>query len=202
MNTSDHAFAIVGSRPSSSLSSGPPSGRSRNPYHKVSNTSEVDDLLFKPHNPNPRGDTQWSDRDNPFADRKEKPLIWSPPPSQRDSPSPQRSARSVSPAGSRSSTPLGSRSRNKYRLVKHTPTYVDEMLFGEPLPEPTFPAPWEKESPKVKPLLFSPTNYKIMKADSSKSDTGSPKRPLSGRPLSGRQGSAGATTTASRPAWR
>ncbi|KAK7091977.1 RBPJ-interacting and tubulin-associated protein 1-like [Littorina saxatilis] len=41
--------------------------------------------------------------------------------------------------------------RHQYRPLKHTPTFVDETLFGDPLSEPSFKAPWE-EKKKVKQL--------------------------------------------------
>lgn len=52
----------------------------------------------------------------------------------------------------------------------HTPSYVDETLFGSPIDEASFPAPWEKQSDKKPPIfIFDGTNYRNTQARSIQS---------------------------------
>ena len=43
--------------------------------------------------------------------------------------------------------------KHQYRRLKHTPTFVDETLFGDPLSEPSFKAPWEEKRKGKKQVL-------------------------------------------------
>lgn len=50
----------------------------------------------------------------------------------------------------------------------HTPSYVDETLFGHPPDEASFPAPWEKQSERKQPILaFDGTDYRNKQARST-----------------------------------
>ncbi|XP_071941152.1 RBPJ-interacting and tubulin-associated protein 1-like [Antedon mediterranea] len=98
------------------------------------------------------------------------------------------------------------RTHNPYRIHKHSPSYVDETLFGPRLPTPSFPAPWEKESTvKGQILMWSPpvsgsmsmttqgSTNRPFSAGSARPSSAGGKRPNSARPSSARPSSAGST---------
>jgi hypothetical protein len=78
--------------------------------------------------------------------------------------------------------------KSKHRLTKHTPTFVDESLFGDKLPEPSFESPWaEKIKNNCTPLYWgSPQDYNRQMTQGSMRDKSEPFS-LDGRPPS-RQG--------------
>ncbi|CAH1247533.1 RITA1 [Branchiostoma lanceolatum] len=137
-------------------------------YKVTSNTSYVDETLFG--SPSDRRRSNENSISTPKS--KAPPLLWSPPvyaSGDRSSrpPSGRLSAASSRSESRRSSMP---RTKNKYRLVKHTPTFVDEGLFGSKIAEPEFTAPWEEKDRRGTPLLWSPgtpTVDKISPAPSS-----------------------------------
>ncbi|XP_074153282.1 RBPJ-interacting and tubulin-associated protein 1 [Sminthopsis crassicaudata] len=65
----------------------------------------------------------------------------------------------LDPSKSSSSTPpYPLRKKNKYRLIRHTPSFCDETLFSSRQEEPTWDAPWMKkeDAAKLQPLLWTP----------------------------------------------
>ncbi|XP_078665805.1 RBPJ-interacting and tubulin-associated protein 1-like [Branchiostoma floridae x Branchiostoma belcheri] len=129
-------------------------------YKTTSNSSYVDEMLFGSPSDRRRSN------ENSFSTPKSKapPLLWSPPVygSKSDAVAGSRSSRPpsgrLSGSSSRSESRRGNmpRTKNKYRLVKHTPTFVDEQLFGSRLSEPEFAAPWEEKDRRDTPLMWSP----------------------------------------------
>ncbi|XP_019617856.1 PREDICTED: RBPJ-interacting and tubulin-associated protein 1-like [Branchiostoma belcheri] len=128
-------------------------------YKTTSNSSYVDEMLFGSPSDRRRSN------ENSFSTPKSKapPLLWSPPVyGSKSDTAGSRSSRPpsgrLSGSSSRSESRRGNmpRTKNKYRLVKHTPTFVDEQLFGSRLSEPEFAAPWEEKDRRDTPLLWSP----------------------------------------------
>ncbi|XP_064596852.1 RBPJ-interacting and tubulin-associated protein 1-like [Liolophura sinensis] len=165
LSRSEQDLTLTGTRPPSACSSnGPNSGRnSRKGYVKVANTSVADELLFS--SSVSRMKLEDASFDAPWVTKKDQRqiLLWSPAPSS------MRTTRST-PAGDQrtESSPVDKpatglvvtkktpkikdtmlKTRHPYRLVKNTPTFVDECLFGPRLEEPSFTAPWNV---KVKPV--------------------------------------------------
>lgn len=153
------AFVITGTRPPSAGGPGrvrPLSGRSRSGYHKVGESSNIDETLFKSHNytthvQDPGFKYPWVP--TPKEEKKKgPPLLWSPSPVDMQ----RYEKKSQGVISLRHSTTSQS-SKSKHRLTKHTPTFVDETLFGERLPEPSFESPWA-EKVRSTPLHWAPTN--------------------------------------------
>ncbi|XP_078585871.1 RBPJ-interacting and tubulin-associated protein 1-like [Branchiostoma floridae x Branchiostoma japonicum] len=127
-------------------------------YKVTSNSSYVDEMLFGSPSDRRRSN------ENSFSTPKSKapPLLWSPPVYGSKGDTGDRSSRPpsgrLSGTASRSGSRISSmpRTKNKYRLVKHTPSFVDEGLFGSKLAEPEFTAPWEQKDRRGTPLLWSP----------------------------------------------
>ena len=128
-------------------------------YHTKEDASFVDETLFqscyKPslytHFP---FESPWDKKSQTNqGDRKpttQRPLIWAP------SPRPVCSGMdhyADSHYNTNNNTEEGMMSQPKtlkglpmkyqYRKLTHTPTFVDETLFGEQMPKPSFKAPWE-----------------------------------------------------------
>nr|XP_054754447.1 RBPJ-interacting and tubulin-associated protein 1-like [Lytechinus pictus] len=151
-------------------------------YRVVSNDSSVDETLFGSH-----------------RDRSRKTQGgWSDSPSQRASPSGTRKSPAIKPTLTVS--PSMPKTKNKYRIVQHTPTYVDHSLFGGPLEKPSFEAPWtDKKADRRRntPLIWgSPVQGSLEFESTSNSSMGG-ERPLSsvgsrpGSATGGRRSSAG-----------
>ncbi|XP_002736239.1 RBPJ-interacting and tubulin-associated protein 1-like [Saccoglossus kowalevskii] len=184
---------VTGNRPVSA------SGSRRNPYHKVGGSSSVDETLFGRPLQEATFEPPWVDnpRNNAIKPRPQKPLLWTPP-------SNNNSTCRVN-SGFRPNTPT--RLYNKYRLKKHTPSYVDESLFGPKLQEANFDPPWVKkeEQQKTKPYLWSPpvcgsrctmSSRPNSARSVSKAYTGTGSRPSS------RAGSVRTSTPKNLPPWR
>ncbi|KAL3888433.1 hypothetical protein ACJMK2_000800 [Sinanodonta woodiana] len=139
---------LVGSRPPSVMSRPPSSSsarsRSRSGYHVSHNASSIDESLLTSHNPtkNLSNNTpppwpehkRYKDEDKKKTEKpKMRPLLWAPP-----SPAPTLDRESA---------------------LRHTPTFVDESLFGPKLQDPSFDPPWVKKTAKavrMRPLLWCP----------------------------------------------
>ena len=89
---------------------------------------------------------------------KGRPLLWCPSP---DAATHVRIKSSSAASHSNSSPDCQWNTRGNFRRLKHTPTFVDESLFGPRLQEPTFEAPWNErkkgEKRPVRPYLFDPS---------------------------------------------
>ncbi|XP_074656012.1 RBPJ-interacting and tubulin-associated protein 1-like [Tubulanus polymorphus] len=151
-------LSVSGSRPASARGvSGAQAGNQpatplatrskRNSYKKVGETSYVDELLFG----RPIAETSF---EAPWGEQKDlrsaRPLLWSPP----------STGTGVNPRVRPKSSP---RNQKKFRMTAHKDSYVDETLFG---PAPVYcgwEAPWGERSPKTRPFLFSPTDYRVKK---------------------------------------
>ncbi|CAH1772796.1 unnamed protein product [Owenia fusiformis] len=111
--------------------------------------SYVDEMLFGKK-------VQESDFPAPWdKGRKSQQLLWAPSDSSHAmSPQPGTSR----PPSAIDRPPSASKSRANSRpgssLVNHKDSYVDEMLFGPKLQEPSFAAPWEKEDENKKPMIL------------------------------------------------
>ncbi|XP_061417180.1 RBPJ-interacting and tubulin-associated protein 1 [Lethenteron reissneri] len=175
-------LVVSGSRPGTGS---PKTARAR--YRVRSEASFVEETLF--------GDP--SGRPLPYVRPFEAPWAGSPRPT---------SAPSTVPSTPK--TPSGSgmpMTRNKYRLVKHSPTYCDEMLFGGPLADSGWDPPWvsrEERGVRIKPLLWTPPSYRPHRAESEHKKNSPPLKaphrmaPLETAPIDGRPnlGSATAST--------
>lgn len=155
LSRSEQDLTLTGTRPPSACSSSrPTSGRSsRKGYVKVANTSMADELLFSSSALNLEDATfeaPWVKKD------RRQILLWSPAPSSsrttKSTPvgdmktefspgdKPARGLTSTKKTPKIKDTML--KTRHPYRLIKNTPTFVDECLFGPRLEEPAFTAPW------------------------------------------------------------
>ncbi|CAC5371186.1 unnamed protein product [Mytilus coruscus] len=133
------AFVITGSRPpSASGRARPLSGRTRSGYHKVGESANVDETLFKSHN------YATHSTDHGFK----YPWVQSTKEEKR------KDLHFYGHHHQNSSTSQSSKS--KHRLTRHTPTFVDESLFGEGLPEPSFESPWAEKVNKGAPIYWAP----------------------------------------------
>lgn len=152
------AFVITGTRPPSAGSR--PSSRQspvhKSGYHKVSDNSDVDEMLFKSFNSMGVKDysgypAAWSK--TPKDKKRGKPLLWAPPVGVH------QEHKESSTYSLRKSHDLHD-PRYKYRLSKHTPSFCDETLFGPRLEEPSFKAPWEEKKKMTgRPMLWTPMDY-------------------------------------------
>lgn len=174
---SNDGFVVTGSRPPSALGSYSyrPSS-AKHGYHTLSRSSAVDESLFRSHYSTKLDETfsnfkaPWeypkppaprntfgppAVRHEPEPKPRGPPLLWCPPPSETSLVKPKSKTKS----NHNDSTYLWS-TKNNFRQLKHTPTFVDETLFGSKLEEPSFEAPWnerkkgEKRNPK--PYLWDP----------------------------------------------
>lgn len=157
-------FVISGTRPPSVTGLRPHTASSKDFGYFTKNTrSTVDETLFQPHHSSSLNapvtfSAPWEKKLKGAKNIKKKPkpgppLLWAPAsadtrfsihktqtPTDLDD-----SVDSSSTFGTIQGIPL----KHQYRHLKHTPTFVDETLFGKPLQEPSFKAPWE-EKKKVK----------------------------------------------------
>lgn len=188
---SDYSFRNSGSGRQSSLSvQGESMGRDTSNgsvkknyrYRVISNDSSVDETLFGSHRErNRKAQVEWSDH----------------PPQRAPSSGTTRKSPAIKPMLTVS--PSMPKTRNKYRIQQHTPTYVDHSLFGGPLEEPSFEAPWtDKKADKRRktPLLWgSPVQGSLEFESRSNSTMG--ERPMSssgsrpGSATGGRRSSTG-----------
>ncbi|KAL3888437.1 hypothetical protein ACJMK2_000804 [Sinanodonta woodiana] len=159
---------LVGSRPPSVMSRPPSSSsarsRSRSGYHLSHNASSIHESLFTSHNPtkNLSNNTpppwpehkRYKDEDKKKMEKpKMRPLLWAPP-----SPAPTLDRESGFLESVKSTDTENSR-LHKFRALRHTPTFVDESLFGPKLQDPSFDPPWVKKTAKavrMRPLLWCP----------------------------------------------
>ncbi|XP_033727171.1 uncharacterized protein LOC117316609 [Pecten maximus] len=175
-------FVITGSRPPSARTRSRQShvsySRPKSGYHKVAESSDADELLFgsenysshnhvRPtdhfqhptqssyqHSTQGSNSSLWANPVPVVKEKKQRPLLWAPSnPTSAGSQSSRESNFALKP----SHTTLES-TKTKYRHLKHTPTFVDETLFGPRLEEPLFDAPWDSKKTK-QPFLFSSTDY-------------------------------------------
>lgn len=192
------SLVLTGSRPPSARSGSRQSlVRPRSGYKKVSNSSNVDELLFggSQHSgnhhsfgtyhkftPSPaQSDVDWAKRLP--SPKKDPPLLWAP----------SSSAEGNRPKIKQALTAIDlSSNKNKYRLLKHKPTFCDETLFGPKLEEPDFEAPWGDNKKTPTPFLFSSMDYKMVPHDQNPEPYS-----VDGRPPS-RRGSR-PNSTSSRP---
>lgn len=127
-------------------------GSKRNPYRTKSYCSEVDETLFGSparyveQKDTPRVQPEDVDWNPPWVTSPTKngvPLLWSP----YDAKSPSENSDNTPPVRmNKKSTPRTPTSaRNKYRVRRSVPSYVDESLFGTPPKEPDFPPPWDTD---------------------------------------------------------
>ena len=129
---------------------------------------------------NPPWDTQ-KETSKPEKNRGLKPLLWSPGDRQ------SLSANShVLKSSNRNLLIHDLDKHQKYKPLKHTPSFVDETLFGTRLEEPSFRAPWAEKVRKPKPFLFSPVDYtKLVRESTTNSNNRySSAGTLDGRPPS------------------
>ncbi|XP_072175351.1 RBPJ-interacting and tubulin-associated protein 1-like [Diadema setosum] len=151
-------------------------------YRFVSHESSIDETLFGSH-----------------RDRRKSTDDWNDSPQQKSSPHGRKESPSIKPQ--LSSMPM---TRNKYRIRKHTPTYIDQSLFGAPLQEPSFEAPWtDKKADRRRntTLTWAPPVQGSMcfEAESRPSSVvGDRPGSASGRPRSA-SGSRPGSATGSRP---
>lgn len=160
---SNKGLVLTGTRPPSVTDFRPrtaPSVRGRYGYHTVGIKSNVDETLFKSHNPGRMSEEidfkpPWSYKkktpEEQLMKPKGRPLMWAPQPS-------------VSLDGNIVSNHCGNKTKNtnsnstqsKHKLWRHTPTFVDESLFGPRLEEPSFDAPWGMKKTKARPYFWVP----------------------------------------------
>ncbi|XP_060078051.1 uncharacterized protein LOC132557570 [Ylistrum balloti] len=178
-------FVITGSRPPSARTRSRQShvsySRPKSGYRKVAESSDADELLFgsenyssqshvRPvdhyqhptqssfqHSSQGSSGTLWAQPVPVIKQKKQQPLLWAP---SNPASAGSHSSRESNFALKSSHTTLES-TKSKYRPMKHTPTYVDETLFGPRLEEPSFDAPWDEKKNK-QPFLFSSTDYTKM----------------------------------------
>ncbi|XP_077990045.1 RBPJ-interacting and tubulin-associated protein 1-like [Glandiceps talaboti] len=185
-------LSITGTRPMSAT------GSKRDPYHKVSKNSFVDESLFGKPLDEANFDPPWEDDVKKPKVKVVKPLLWTPPAYG------SHSARATTPTSNSRRRPMTPSQiySNRYRLKKHTPTYVDETLFGPKLQEANFDPPWAKKEKHRKPQLWSPpvcgSRIELSSRPNSAMSVTSlrvPSRPSSAR-------STRSTSTTSKPPWR
>ncbi|XP_005108240.1 RBPJ-interacting and tubulin-associated protein 1 [Aplysia californica] len=171
-------FTVVGSRPPSALSSSRSSSAlgKHYGYHTMARKSAVDESLFGSYHhtklseeinfkapweepkPPPPKNTFGVTKTVKVPQKKKMgpPLLWCPTPgTQTYTRESKKGNSSLDCSGYMWST------RDQYRHLKHTPTYVDESLFGNGLEEPSFEAPWNErkkgEKKKQRPYLWDPS---------------------------------------------
>ncbi|KAK7458652.1 hypothetical protein BaRGS_00039104 [Batillaria attramentaria] len=129
-------------------------------YYRKLPYSSVDETLFQTHHPSALDapvsfPAPWEKKKPQDGKSKTKtfvkrgpPLLWAPAPSERIANDHNSSNKSFL-----SQTINGVPLTHQYRHLKHTPTFVDETLFGDPLSEPSFKAPWEEKKKTKKQIL-------------------------------------------------
>lgn len=153
---------LTGTRPPSVASLRPPSAhRPRSGYHTVADKSSVDELLFSSHHPQYKEDITFKppwdtpkDRSTLSEKPRGKPLLWTP-----DEKTSFSGRIHILKSSNRNVSHHDLEKHQKYKPLKHTPSYIDETLFGPRLEEPSFRAPWAENVKRPKPLLFSPIDY-------------------------------------------
>ncbi|XP_074061927.1 RBPJ-interacting and tubulin-associated protein 1 [Macrotis lagotis] len=118
-------------------------GRGR--YRLKASASYVDETLFG----------------SPAGARPDPPCFDPPWATKAGPPTPHAEAaeRNQDPDPSKScAPPCTPRKKNRYRLIRRTPSYCDETLFGSREEGPTWEAPWTKkeDTAKLRPLLWTP----------------------------------------------
>ncbi|XP_076801407.1 uncharacterized protein LOC143445902 isoform X2 [Clavelina lepadiformis] len=141
----------------------------KNLYHTKSYMSEVDETLFG----TPARFTQQGERRHLPQDKEWDPP-WAISPTRKGLLHTEEDGKPRSK--SKPNTPRSARSANKYRLRTHTPTYVDETLFGPKPKEPSFKPPWDDKDENARHLLWSP-QVKDPSPNTPRSDSSSNERP-------------------------
>lgn len=121
--------------------------------------SSVDETLFHSHHPSAINSPEifpnvWKRKqteDKKTQEKRDRPLLWCPV--SRDKGAGDINNSKIPKSGTINGIPM----KHQFRALKHTPTFVDETLFGDPLIEPSFKAPWEaKEKPPRQPYFWYP----------------------------------------------
>lgn len=175
-------FLVMGTRAPSTLSSSRPGSANKrhHGYHTKAQPSFVDESLFGsyhptkldeelasfkapweyPKPPQPRNTFAPVNVKPPVKPKpKGRPLLWCPRPDSATK-VPIKTKNVSRDLSNTSSSNFGHmwNTRDCFKRLKHTPTFVDESLFGPRLQEPTFEAPWNKrkkdEKRPNKPFLF------------------------------------------------
>jgi len=177
-------FGVVGSRPASAIGSRPSSGYGRrHGYVTHSRESNVDESLFgsyhqtrlnepvnfkapwdepKPKPPRNTFAPDPKEKNNTKDKKKKAPILsWSPSYTENSIyKRPERKSNMNNSSVNSSGYMWNSRDQSSFHHLKHTPTYVDESLFGPRLQDATFVAPWNErkkgEKKKQKPYLWDP----------------------------------------------
>ncbi|XP_041360683.1 RBPJ-interacting and tubulin-associated protein 1-like [Gigantopelta aegis] len=203
---------LIGTRPPSVTESRASSALGKHHgYHSISNSSNVDETLFKSHTPSKLEETVsfkppwaykkrdiWDVTNNELkSDKKGRPLLWSPDPHV------SLDGSVTSSFARRKTTGSGPLSNNKLARSKHNPTFVDETLFGPRLKPPSFEAPWGDKEKRPRPHIFVPVDLymggTIQPEGSLKRDRKIYK--TRSRPSSGRASRSG-SATGERPIWK
>ncbi|XP_025091931.1 RBPJ-interacting and tubulin-associated protein 1-like [Pomacea canaliculata] len=160
-------FAVIGKKPPSVTEHCRPYTASSMNFGYVTKmpSSTVDETLFTSHHPSrlhasmafPAPWHKKQDRERTV--RRGPPLLWCPPNAEKE----HKDMTKVS-SSYEVSTIKGVPMKHQFRRLVHTPTFVDETLFGEPLAEPSFRAPWEGNKKAKKPLLWYPDQSKTRNA--------------------------------------
>nr|XP_002128957.1 uncharacterized protein LOC100179159 [Ciona intestinalis] len=147
MDSTNSPFTLLGKQ---MITPSPKTNKQRNSYRTKSSMSEADETLFgvptryaqQVETKRPSSGKQWDPPWVTSPTKKGAPLLWTPFDYKGfdDSLSPEGNENTRSNTKPR--TPRSARTPNKYRLKKHTPTYVDETLFGSRLKDPSFQVPW------------------------------------------------------------
>ncbi|RUS91649.1 hypothetical protein EGW08_000622 [Elysia chlorotica] len=216
-------FVVMGTRPPSALSSYRPvsAGRKHNGYHSRAQPSFVDESLFGsqhhtrldeefmsfkapweyPKPPPPRNTFAAPPKSKlPVKPKpKGRPLLWCPSPDAAVHVRTKTTKNLAHSDGAKSNQGALWNTRNNFRHLKHTPTFVDESLFGPRLQEPTFEAPWNErkkgEKRTVRPFLFYPSSGSTAK-------NGFKQRPATALGLSKRDTRNQQTSSSQRQVWK
>ena len=137
------------------------------PFDRAQHHTRLDEELtsFKapweyPKPPPPKNTFAVSSKDKHPAKLKSKgrPLLWCPSPNAATHVRTKTKRATAHSDIDRSNGDLLWNTRDNFRRLKHTPTFVDESLFGPRLQEPTFEAPWNERKKgdrrPVRPYLF------------------------------------------------
>uniref|UniRef100_A0A2C9KH17 RBPJ-interacting and tubulin-associated protein 1 n=1 Tax=Biomphalaria glabrata TaxID=6526 RepID=A0A2C9KH17_BIOGL len=168
---SNEDFVLTGSRPPSVLSNYRPNSAKQNGYHTIARKSSVDETLFRSYyttkldEPVSLDKPPWEyphiektlsakkSQESTKAKYNGPPLLWCPTPREVSH------TKSKQKPGPNDPLYLWN-TKHHYRHLKHTPSFIDETLFGSRLEEPSFKAPWneKKKGEKIapRPLLWGP----------------------------------------------
>lgn len=177
-------IGIVGSRPASAMNSFRPSSAQskRHGYVTRASDSNVDESLFGSYHqtklneamnfkapwdepkPKPPRNTFGPDptENKTKKENKKGPILnWSPSFTVASTyKRPERKSNLNNSSVNSSGYLWNSRDQSSFHHLRHTPTYVDESLFGDRLQDATFVAPWNErkkgEKKKQKPYLWDP----------------------------------------------